>query len=329
VKRDEEGIACWEKELNTEYEIRAGGIMTKIVVTGGAGFIGSHLVDRLVRDGAGEIAILDNLFRGKVENIAHHWANPAVSFCQLDIRDEAAVRTAVAGAEVVYHLAAQSNVMGALGDIDYSFGTNVVGTFNVLKAARDGGVRRVVFSSSREVYGEAQYLPVDENHPLNAKNSYGGSKAAGEFYCRVFVNDFGLETAVLRLANVYGPRDFGRVIPLWLGRAAAGADLIVYGGKQIIDFVWVDLVVEALVRAATAEVVGIPINVGSGQGTPILELAERILALSGSAARLDHQPARSVEVVAFTADIGRMQGLLGLEAAGDPLGYLPLMVGEG
>src|SRR5690606_20352764 len=123
---------------------------------------------------------------------------------------------------------------------------------------------------------------------------------AGEFYCRVMHSDFGLETAVLRLANVYGPRDFGRVIPLWLGRAAAGEDLIVYGGKQVIDFVWIETVVEALVRAATAEVVGVPINVGSGQGTPILELAERILALHGSGSRLDVQPARSVEVVAFT-----------------------------
>lgn len=300
--------------------------MTKVVVTGGAGFIGSHLVDRLVRDGAAQVVIVDNLFRGKVANLAQHEGNPALTFCQVDIRDEEAVRAAVAGAEVVYHLAAQSNVMGALGDIDYSFGTNVVGTFNVLKAARDGGVRRVVFSSSREVYGEAEYLPVDEDHPLNAKNSYGASKAAGEFYCRVFHSDFGLETAVLRLANVYGPRDFGRVIPLWLGRAAAGENLIVYGGKQVIDFVWIDTVVEALVRAATAEVMGVPINVGSGRGTPILELAERILALFGAGSRLDHQPARSVEVVAFTAAVGRMGALLNLEAADDPLGYLPEMV---
>lgn len=300
--------------------------MTNFVVTGGAGFIGSHLVDRLVRDGAGRIVIIDNLFRGKLENIAHHQNNPAVSFCQVDIRDEAALRPAIEGAEVIYHLAAQSNVMGALGDIDYSFTTNVAGTVNVLKAARDLGVRRVVFSSSREVYGEADYVPVEENHPFNAKNSYGASKAAGELYSRVFHNDFGLETAVLRLANVYGPRDFGRVIPLWLGRAAAGQDLIVYGGKQIIDFVWIEQVVEALLRAATADIVGIPINVGSGRGTPILELAERILSLFSSRSRLDHQPARSVEVVAFVADIGRMQQYLNLEPAADPLVYLERMI---
>jgi UDP-glucose 4-epimerase len=300
----------------------------KIVVTGGAGFIGSHLVDRLASEGqSDEIIVLDNLRRGRLENIAGQRDNPAVRFCQADIRDEEALAPLFAGADTIYHLAAQSNVMGAVSDVDYSFASNVVGTFNVLKAARAGGVRRVVFTSSREVYGEAQYLPVDEAHPIGSKNTYGASKVAGEMYAQVFHGNFGLETAVLRLSNVYGRRDFDRVIPLWLGWAAEGRDLLVYGGQLLIDFVPVGLVVEALRRAAMADIVGTPVNIGSGQGTPILKLAERILALVQSPSQLDRRPPRGVEVVRFVADVGRMRDLLGLEPPADPLADLAAMVG--
>ena len=297
----------------------------KVLITGGAGFIGSHLVDRLVADGVGPILIYDNLFRGRRENIAHHVGNPRVTFLEADIRDYDRLVEAMRGVEVVYHLGAQSNVMGAVTNVDYSFTTNVVGTYNVLKAARETGVGRVVFSSSREVYGEPRYLPVDEEHPLGSKNTYGASKVAGEMYCRVFHNLFGLQTAVLRLANVYGPRDFDRVIPIWLDRTRRGLDLEVYGGKQVIDFVWIDLVVEALVRASTYDIVGQPINVASGKGTAILDLAQRILQLMDTPSRLAMRPARSAEVVRFTADVTRMRTLLGLEPPDDPLAYLPLM----
>jgi UDP-glucose 4-epimerase len=291
----------------------------KIIVTGGAGFIGSHLVDRLARERAGEIVVLDNLARGRRANLAAHTNDPAVRLVEGDVRDGELLKELFAGADCVYHLAAQSNVMGAVSDIGYSFNTNVAGTFNMLEAARANGVRRVVFASSREVYGEPEALPVAEPHALNAKNAYGASKAAGELYCRVFHSTYGLETAVLRLANVYGPRDRDRVIPLWFEAAAAGRDLVVYGGAQVIDFVWVDQVVEALVRAATANVVGQPINVASGRGTPILELAERILAISGARSRLDRRPARSVEVARFVADVSRMRATLELEPPDDPL----------
>jgi UDP-glucose 4-epimerase len=298
----------------------------KTIVTGGAGFIGSHLVDRLARNKWGEIIILDNLARGKMENLLQHRGNPNVQFFPADIRNYDLLRDHVRGAEVVFHLGAQSNVMGAVADLDYSFTTNVVGTYNVLKAAKECSVRRVVFTSSREAYGEPQYLPVDENHPIGSKNTYGASKVAGEMYARVFYNNFGLETAVLRLANAYGPRDFDRVIPIWLGRACQGLNLVVYGGKQIIDFVWVDQIVEALVRASKADILGQPINVGSGQGTPLLNLARRILSLVDSPSQLDIQPARSVEVVRFTAKIDLMREKLGLEPPDDPLFGLPTLV---
>lgn len=292
---------------------------SKVVVTGGAGFIGSHLVDRLAADGAGEIVAVDNFHRGRPEHLARHQANPAVRLVAADIRDAAAIAALCAGADTVYHLAAQSNVMGAVTDLSYSFGANVAGTVNVLEAARACGVRRVVFTSSREVYGEVERLPVREEAPLSAKNAYGASKAAGELYARVFQTTYGVETSVLRLGNVYGARDRGRVIPLWFAAAAAGSELLVYGGQQLIDFVHVDQVVEALVRAAAAELGGLPVNVASGQGTPILALAERILALPGVASRLNLQPARSVEVARFTAEVTRMRELLQLEPPADPL----------
>jgi UDP-glucose 4-epimerase len=291
----------------------------KIVITGGAGFIGSHLVDRLARDGAGEIVVLDNLHRGRREHLAQHEDMAAVRLAEADIRDDEALRELCAGADVIYHLAAQSNVMGAVSDLSYSFSTNVAGTVNVLEAARACGVRRVVFSSSREVYGEVDHLPVPEDAPFNSKNAYGASKAAGELYARVFLNTYGVETAVLRFANVYGPRDRDRVIPLWLEAAAHGQEMIIYGGQQLIDFVHVDQVVEAMLRASTADIIGQPINVGSGQGTPLLQLAERVMALPGASSRLDLRPARSVEVARFTAEIGLMRARLGLEPPADPL----------
>ena len=297
----------------------------KIVVTGGAGFIGSHLVDRLMQDKAVEVLVFDNFFRGRMENLAQHSGNPRLWVWEGDIRDQASLLAAFQNADQVYHLAAQSNVMGAVTDLDYSFSTNVIGTYNVLNAAHTVRVKRVVFTSSREVYGEARYLPVDENHPIGSKNPYGASKVAGEQYCRVMSHLFDLQVSVLRLSNVYGPRDFGRVIPLWLSRVAQNDNLIVYGGQQLIDFVWIDQVVEALMRSASLDLGHLPVNVGSGQGTPILDLARRILDVTGTDARLEIQPARSAEVVRFTADVSHMQSVLGLQPPQDPLFGLEYM----
>jgi UDP-glucose 4-epimerase len=297
----------------------------KAIITGGAGFIGSHLVDRLAMDKDLQIVVFDNLFRGKRENIAQHLKTGRVFFLEQDIRDYDRLLDAAKGADVIYHLGAQSNVMGAVTDTDYSFNTNVGGTYNVLKAAREANVRRVVFTSSREVYGDPQYVPVGEDHPIGSKNTYGASKAAGELYCRVFQNLFGVETSVLRLANVYGSRDFGRVIPLWLGWAAEGKDLTVYGGKQVIDFIWIDVVVEALIKASQLDLGGQPVNIGSGQGTPILELAKRIISLSKTISKVDMHPARGAEVVEYIAKVDRMVSLMKIDPPIDPLAGLDIL----
>jgi UDP-glucose 4-epimerase len=299
----------------------------RILVTGGAGFIGSHLVDRLLARSDGEVIVaFDNLTRGRLSNISQHRDNVRFEFIEGDLRDEHAVFDAVHGTNVVYHLAAQSTVMGAVADSITTFGSNVVGTFNVLRAASRFGVERVLFSSSREVYGEPINLPVDEDSPLLAINSYGASKLAGEAYCRAFRRELGLQVGILRLANVYGPRDVGRVIPHWINEALAGHELHVHGGKQVIDFVWVDQVVEALLRAASLEGPLPPINIGSGTGTKIVDLARRIGRLTHGQPRVRLQPARPMEVTRFIASVERMQQILRLEPPLDPLMYLPGLV---
>jgi UDP-glucose 4-epimerase len=298
----------------------------KVVVTGGAGFIGSHLVDRLLADTHAQVVVLDNLHRGRLTNLAHHADSPRLSIIQGDVRDADLVLQTVRGADAIYHLAAQSTVMGAVEDLDYSFSTNVIGTFNALRAAAREGVGRFVFASSREVYGEPIELPVDEGQPLLAINFYGASKVMGEAYCRAFRRAHGLNAVILRLANVYGPRDFGRVIPLWVEQASAGEDLTVYGGKQVLDFTWVGQIVEALMRTAELEGPTPPINIGSGTGTRIVDLARRIRLMAGSHSQIRLVPARAVEVVQYVARVDRMRQLLRVEPTSDPLANLPELV---
>ena len=292
----------------------------KALVTGGAGFIGSHLVDALVAAGD-EVIVLDNLRRGAVANIDHHLCSKDVKFIEGDIRDCSAVLEAAPGVEVVYHLAAQSNVIEAITDTGYSLSTNVVGTRNILKAAASTGVQRLVFASSREVYGEPETIPVPESAPLNAKNVYGATKIAGEAYCRVWQRTTGPECQILRFANVYGPRDHDRVIPIWLERAARGEPLELFGGEQVIDFLWVGTAVQAFISAARCELSG-PINVGSGMGVTLPYLAHRLLEETGSLSKLRTLPARPVEVVRFVADVGRMQRVLGVTPELKPLAHL-------
>ena len=297
----------------------------RIVVTGGAGFVGSHLVDRLLAGTQAHVLVLDNLSRGQLSNLVGHIAETRLEVVHGDIRDSDTVVNALRGATLVYHLAAQSTVMGGVTAAEYTFSTNIVGTFNVLRAAAMCGVERVVFTSSREVYGEPINLPVDEDSPLLAINSYGASKVAGEAYCRAFRRELGLQTTILRLANVYGPRDFGRVIPLWVDQASAGRNLDVYGGKQVIDFVWIGQAVDALVQAAEFDGALPPNNVGSGTGTRIVDLARRIRRLADRQGHVGLQPARSMEVTRYIANVERMQQLLKIDPPLDPLAQLPKM----
>src|SRR5260221_77807 len=288
----------------------------QVLVTGGAGFIGKHLVASLLEAG-NDVVVVDNLRR------ANRQAVPAgARFVEGDIRNGEVVRDVMAGCERVYHLAAQSNVMGAVTDVDYSFTSNVVGTYHMLSCAVELGVKRVIFTSSREVYGEVERLPVAEDRLTTPKNGYGASKVAGEAYCRVFEASYGLDVNVLRLANVYGPGDRDRVIPIWLDRAHRGECLELFGGGQVLDFVPVDLVVRALLRAGEMSLDGTPVNVGSGMGTPLKDLAALIQQLPGARVDVSILPARSIEVTRFVADVTRMRAVLGLQPPDEPLANL-------
>ena len=297
----------------------------RALVTGGAGFIGSHLVDALLNRGAREVVVVDNLVRGRLSNLDAARSD-RLRVIEADIRDRDALAQAMRGVDTVYHLAAQSTVLGAARDVDYTFTTNVVGTYNVLRVAHDERVKRVLFTSSREVYGEPLCLPVDEGHPLMSINSYGASKVSGEALCRAFTRESELETVVLRLANVFGPRDHGRVIPHWIEQARAGRELVVYGGEQVIDFIWVGHVVEAILRAASSDRTLPPINVASGTGTRILDLARRISQVVGHANPVKIEPRRTIEVARFIGNVERMTQLLGLAPPTDPLANLLQMV---
>lgn len=298
----------------------------RVLVTGGAGFIGSHLVSELLRAG-NVVSVFDNLHRGHREALGDNLSR--VTFIDSDVRNASAVRDAVRDTDVVYHLAAQSSVMTADTDSEYTLRTNVEGTRNVLEAAVAENVGRVVFTSSREVYGDPNSLPVSEAAPLNPKNTYGISKTHGEELCREFRDAFeqrGPEVVVLRLANVYGPGDRDRVLPIFLKNAREGRPLKLYGGQQVIDFVWIGTVTDALVRAGTGPRIDGPINIGSGKGTTVAELAERIVAGTGSKSPIEIAPTRDIEVSRFVADITRARQVLRLPAHDDPLFKLAEMI---
>jgi len=166
-------------------------------------------------------------------------------------------------------------------------------------------------------------LPVAETHPLNSKNAYGASKAAAETYCRVFQNTGKLEVAILRLSNVYGLRDFDRVIPIFINNVLSGQDLTIYGGQQVIDFIAVPIVINALDQAAgNQSILEGPVNVGSGKGTTLYELAKQIMSLFKMKSKIHVEPARSVEVVRYTANTNRFQSVFSIPLPEDPLEHL-------
>jgi UDP-glucose 4-epimerase len=295
----------------------------KILVTGGAGFIGSHLVDRLVQANAGQVTVLDNFSRGRKENLA--LSRNKIEIVRGDIRDRTLFRSVMKGVDIVFHLAAQANVLGAVRDLDYSFETNVSGTYEVLRAAQAAGAKRVVFSSSREVYGEPSSVPVPETAPIAPKNAYGVSKATGEMYCRLF-EDSDMEVIIFRLANVYGTRDRERVIPLFVEQSLAGKSLTVFGRNKILDFLWIEDLLDVLCEASTCPCPAGPVNVGSGKGVNLVDLAERISAFTGNSSVVQVTEERAPEVGRYVADVGLARKLFNLHCPNDPIEHLPAVV---
>ncbi|HWE52173.1 MAG TPA: NAD-dependent epimerase/dehydratase family protein [Bryobacteraceae bacterium] len=284
-----------------------------IIITGGAGYIGSRIAARLASEHA--VTALDNFHRGTVQT-------PGVRFFEGDVRDERILNEVTRDADVIFHLAAESAVMSANADPEYCFSTNVTGTFRVLRAAEANNVRRVVFTSSREVYGESPRLPVSESAPLAPRNIYGASKAAAEMCCGAFPG----EISIVRLSNVYGPGDKGRVIPLFVKNAVQDLPLTLFGARQVIDFLWIDTAVEALIGLGLGPFIPGPLNIASGKGTAISELASRVVSAAGSRSTIEIVPAREVEVMRFVADVGTACAVLNLRVPEDPLFGLPEVI---
>ncbi|HET9014448.1 MAG TPA: SDR family oxidoreductase [Thermomicrobiaceae bacterium] len=286
-----------------------------LLVTGGAGFIGSHLVERLVADGR-RVRVLDSFATGRRENLAPVLGE--VELLEGDLRDPAAVGRAVAGVEVVFHLAALPSVPRSIRDPATTVAVNVTGTLNLLLAARDAGCRRVVFASSSSVYGDTSVLPKVETMAPRPRSPYAVSKLTGEQLCAVFTQLYGLETVALRYFNVYGPRQdpaspYAAVIPRFIRALSRGESPVVYGdGEQTRDFTYVTDVVEANLRAADAPgVSGQVLNVAGGEAIALNRVLAVLADLLGVPARSRYASPRPGDVRHSRADIGAARAALG------------------
>lgn len=288
----------------------------KVVVTGGAGFIGSHLSHRLAQLGY-YVVILDNLIRGRYENIKELVDEKKATFIKEDIRNHALVRDILKGAKYVFHEAAVC-INYSLTHAEECIDINVDGSFNVFKAASETGVDKLVFASSASVYGNPIYLPMDEGHPLNPITPYCVSKIAGEYFLKIFGSQ-GLKYNILRYFNVYGPRQsvdafYTSVIINFMKKVREESAPIICGdGSQSMDFVNVHDVVEANVLAAKSDVGGEVFNVGSGMSTSIKELAEIIIKLFNKNLEPVYEKELKIIVRRRQAEISKMKKLFKFE----------------
>lgn len=295
--------------------------MTLYLVTGGAGFIGSHIVKELVRRGE-RVRVLDNFSTGRRENLAPFLEH--IELVEGDLRDLPTVRRAVEGVDHVLHQAALASVPRSVADPLASNSANVTGTLNLLVAARDAGVRRVVYAASSSAYGDSPTLPKQEDMPTAPKSPYAVSKLAGEHYCRAFTEVYGLETVSLRYFNVFGPRQdpasqYAAVVPLFITAMLRGEPPTVHGdGLQSRDFTYVANVVHANLLATTAPgVAGRVFNVACGQRYTLLDLIASLDEIMGAHVTPVHTASRPGDVRHSLADVTAAQEALGYRAEVD------------
>lgn len=295
---------------------------TRILVTGGAGLIGSTTIDQLLRDHSpARIVILDNLVRGTSANMEAALDDPRVSFVQGDICDPDTVRRAVDGMDAVIHMAAL-RITACAAEPRAALQTMCDGTFNVVDAAQRAGVRKIVAASSASIYGMADSFPTNEDHhPYNNQTWYGTSKVMLEGLLRSYKSMHGLPYVALRYFNVYGPRmdlhgKYTEVLIRWMDRIAAGQPPLILGdGRQTMDFVYIDDIARANVLALASDCVDDVFNVASGTETSLNDLAAALLKVMGSDLQPEYGPERSVNPVARRlADIRKAERLLGFRA---------------
>jgi UDP-glucose 4-epimerase len=268
----------------------------RVLVTGGAGFVGSNLTRRLIDDGA-HVTVLDDLFTGRRENLP----DSGFEFVQGSVCDPAVVESLVARHAVVFHCAARNIVVSTRNPRE-DFETNIGGTLNVLLAARAAGVERVIYTSSTSVYGNPRYLPINEDDHLSLLTPYAVSKLAGENYCLAFYESYGLPTTALRYSNIFGPgqdaaNPYCGVVAKFIEALLAGRAPMIHGdGDQTRDFTFVADAVDATVRAATSErAIGEVFNVGTGIETRVNQLAEILIRITGARVTPEHINRRDVD----------------------------------
>ncbi len=287
------------------------------LVTGGAGFIGSHVVERLLKDGH-RVRVLDNFSSGSRENLAFATADSRLEIIEGDLRDARAMAEAARDVPVIFHQAAMRSVPRSVDDPLGANENNVAGTLNLLVAAREAGVRRVVYASSSSIYGDRPDLPKREDQPPAPISPYAVSKLAGELYCAAWSRLYGLETVALRYFNVFGPRQdpasqYAAAIPRFITWALKGEPLEVHGdGTQSRDFTYIENVVEANLLAANAPAVaGEVFNVGCGNRVSLLEIIHLLERIVGRPLERRHAPRRQGDVPHTLADIGKAKRFLG------------------
>ena len=255
----------------------------KTLVTGGAGFIGSHIVEALLLRGD-SVRVLDDFSSGSRDNL--EVLNGNLEILEGDLRDAGTVKTALQGVELVFHLAAFVSVPQSMNDPDTCFAVNVAGSVNLLEASRQAGVRKVVLSSSTAVYGDTDVFPTTEETPLHPLSPYAVSKQVNELYARLYTHTMGLPVIGLRYYNVYGPRqrpdsDYAAAIPIFVRRLVAREPITIFGdGKQSRDFIFVKDVVHANLLAAESDAAGESYNICTGRETNLLDLLEELSEIS-------------------------------------------------
>ena len=285
-----------------------------VLITGGAGFIGSHLVERMLAAGY-SVRVLDNLSTGKRENLPAH---SRLEFVQGDIRDRELVFKSARGMDVIVHLAAVASVQASVEDPTGTHATNFDGTLHLLEAARHEHVGRLLYASSAAVYGDNTRLPLIEDEILNPLSPYAADKLAGEYYLRFYHANFGIETTAFRFFNIFGPRQdpsspYSGVVSIFIERVTRGEPVTIFGdGQQTRDFVYVGdlvtLLMQALVRT---QAVGQVMNVGRGIPCSLLELLETLEKLTGKPVERRFEAARQGDIVHSCADTSRLVRLLG------------------
>jgi len=294
---------------------------SKILVAGGAGFIGSHIVDRLLEKEV-KVTVLDNLYTGRLENVEHHKNNKNFRFVQGDVRNIKTVMCAVKGVDAVFNEAAVVSVGRSMEDPLLANEVNVTGTLNLLKASIDLGVRRFIQASSASIYGDTETLPVHEGLPPKPISPYAVSELAAENYAQVFCRAYGLETVCLRYFNVYGPRQtyspYSGVITIFVNQLLQSQRPTIFGdGKQTRDFVYVEDVVNANMLALTRrEATGEVFNIASGKATTINKLVESLQEI------VDKKKLKPVHREPRPGDI--RHNYASIEKARKILGYKPM-----